>query len=81
MDEKKATATIKPLLFGRIARVLFGLVTLGIIPVFNPGGVGLLVLLFLGISFLVSGMIANPGCEITALLNIFLPSNKKVHFM
>ena len=45
------------------------------------GSVGALLLGFLGLSFLVGGLLANPGCEITALANIFLPRDKRMHFL
>ncbi len=45
------------------------------------GPVGALLLGFLGLSFLVGGLVANPGCEITALANIFLPRDKRMHFL
>ena len=38
-------------------------------------------LALLGLSFLIGGLLANPGCELTALPNLFLRSDKKVHFV
>ncbi len=73
---------LPPLFFGRLSRVLAGVVTLGMIGVVGPselGGWGTALLLFLGVSFLVGGLLGNPGCEITALPNLILPSDKKVH--
>lgn len=62
----------KPQIFGRLLRVIFGVATL-VFLVF-AGSIGLLVqvaIAFLGVSFLVGGLMANPGCEITALPNLF----------
>jgi hypothetical protein len=63
----------KPLLVGRVLRVLSGLAFLGWLffaPLSDMIWNGLL--LFLGISFLVGGIMAHSGCEITALPNLFL---------
>ena len=61
----------KPLLFGRVLRIVFGLATLVSLPF--VGSVGVLAqagLAFVGVSFLVGGLVANPGCELTALPNL-----------
>jgi hypothetical protein len=63
----------RPLFFGRLLRVLFGVATLVSLPFLGP--IGLLAQTasaFLGVSFLVGGIIGNPGCEITALPNLVL---------
>ena len=73
---------LRPLFFGRLTRVLVGLATLIVILAVGPSDLGpwwTIGLLFLGISFLIGGLSGNPGCEITALPNLILPSGKKVH--
>ncbi len=79
---KRSPAELRPLLFGRMTRVVFGILTLVLIPVIGadtltPMGTG--GLLFLGISFLVGGLMGNPGCEITSIPNLVLPQKKRVH--
>lgn len=78
----KPLAKLEPLLFGRVSRVFVGLVSLGLVAFVPLDGFGILgaaALAVLGISFLVGGIVGNPGCEVTALPNLFLPSDKKVH--
>lgn len=63
----------KPRLFGRLLRIAFGVATLTALFFVNTIGLlGQLGLAFLGVSFLVGGIIGNPGCEITALPNLIL---------
>ncbi|MEE9171211.1 MAG: hypothetical protein V3U73_15740 [bacterium] len=84
MNDEQSLAKLRPLLFGRITRMIFGIITLSLIPFVAPGRfevISIVGLLFLGISFLVGGLISNPGCEITALFNLFLPSRKRKHFI
>ncbi len=84
MDSLRSLARLPPLLFGRVSRVVFGIGTLGVLSYVGAEGVGpvgALLLGFLGLSFLVGGLLANPGCEITALANIFLPRDKRMHFL
>ena len=84
MDSLRSLARLPPLLFGRVSRVVFGIGTLGVLAYVGADGVGpvgALLLGFLGLSFLVGGLLANPGCEITALVNIFLPRDKRMHFL
>jgi endonuclease/exonuclease/phosphatase (EEP) superfamily protein YafD len=79
----QTAAHLKPLVIGRLTRVIFGLLTLywstrawhNNVPAIAVS----LALFFLGLSFLVGGIIANPGCEITALVNLLLPKPKRVH--
>lgn len=84
MAETPQPAThLKPLLIGRLSRIVFGLAVIycGIkLWHQNPAAIiaSLAVLLF-GLSFLIGGLIANPGCEITALLNVLRPKEKRVH--
>ena len=73
---------LKPLLFGRLSRVLFGMGTFAVIVFVGPGQLslwGTVALGLLGISFLVGGLMGNPGCEITALPNLFLSKENRVH--
>jgi hypothetical protein len=61
----------KPQFFGRLLRVVFGVTTLLSLLIVGPIGLlAQLAIAFLGVSFLVGGLIANPGCEITALPNL-----------
>ncbi len=83
MDSVQSLAKLRPLLFGRVTRVLFGIGTLGAVAFLGAealGALGASILGFLGVSFLVGGLMANPGCEITALANLLLPRRKRVHF-
>ena len=74
---------LKPLFFGRLTRVVFGLLALywGARLWNNDLGsvAASLGVILLGLSFLVGGLMANPGCEITALVNLLLPAEKRVH--
>ena len=75
-------ATLRPLFIGRLSRVLAGLVSVGavaFVPLYGFGFLGAAALAVLGLSFLVGGVVGNPGCEVTALPNLFLRSDKKVH--
>lgn len=74
---------IHPLLVGRVLRVLAGAGTLWL--ALNMGIDqlslwGFVPLMFLGVSFLVSGIMAMPGCEIYAIPNLFLPRARRLHF-
>ena len=83
MNERRRLATLTPLIFGRVSRVLAGLASLGAIafvPLEGFGLLGAMGLAFLGFSFLIGGVVGNPGCEVTALPNLLLRSDKKVHF-
>ncbi len=63
----------QPLLFGRLLRVTSGLGLLAWLVISPPHGLfwqG--VLMFLGVSLLVGGVMAYPGCEIWALPNLVL---------
>jgi hypothetical protein len=68
--------------FGRVTRVLLGVgtfVLIWVIGVHDLTPVGTGVLVFLGISFLIGGLVANPGCELTAIPNLFLSKKNKIH--
>ena len=76
-------ANVHPLLVGRVLRVLAGAGTLWL--ALNMGIDqlslwGFVPLMFLGVSFLLSGIMAMPGCEIYAIPNLFLPRAKRRHF-
>ncbi len=83
MAEKKGLANLEPLFFGRVTRVLAGVVVLyWASDLWAPdlGSVVAFVLVgFLGVSFLLGGLMGNPGCEITALPNLFYPPEKRYH--
>lgn len=84
MSERQRLAKLKPLFLGRLSRVIVGAVLLIVILFVEFEGTGIIVgvaLAVLGLSFLVGGLMANPGCEVTALLNLLLPAKKQVHFI
>ena len=76
---KTSPARHQPLFFGRLLRVLAGMALLAALPAVGAASFWGVVLLFLGVSFLVGGVLANPGCEITALPNLALPKEKRLH--
>ncbi len=83
MQEHQNLATLPPLLFGRLSRVVFGVVTLAFAVTLGADGLGrfgFAALVLLGLSFLVGGLTGNPGCELSSLPNLVLPSDKRVHF-
>ena len=83
MDSPRRLAKLPPLFFGRVTRVLFGVASLAALTVLGVstlGWTGATILAFLGLSFLVGGLMANPGCEVTALLNVLLPPARRMHF-
>ncbi|MDH3746016.1 MAG: hypothetical protein OES47_13020 [Acidobacteriota bacterium] len=82
MNEERSLARLKPLFFGRLSRVLAGASALLAVPFVGFEGlevIGAVALVGLGLSFLIGGLMANPGCEITALPNLFLRLDKRVH--
>lgn len=84
MVETPQTATqLKPLLIGRASRIVFGTAVLywgaKLWHENVPAIIASLAVLLLGLSFLVGGLMANPGCEITALLNVLRAKEKRVH--
>jgi len=71
----------KPLFFGRLLRVLAGFacfVALPFVAESELAGVGKAGLVLAGLTFVVAGIRANAGCEITALPNLFLPANRQL---
>ena len=84
MAERRSLAKLPPLLFGRVARVLFGAGVLywtAAEGMEELGLTGYTVLILLGLSFLIGGAVGNPGCEVTALPNLFLPKDNQIHFV
>jgi len=98
MDEKKKTSdtlccapmddedesNVRPLLIGRVLRILAGAGTLWLalhlgLDQLGPWGFGSL--LFLAVSFLLSGLMAMPGCEIFAIPNLLFARNKRKYFI
>jgi hypothetical protein len=82
-NNPKLTVPLKPLFFGRITRVVFGAAALywGA-RLWNTDLASVaasLMVILLGLSFLVGGLMANLGCEVTALVNLVLPAEKRVH--
>jgi hypothetical protein len=62
-----------PLFFGRFLRILLGLALFAWLVISPPAGhllQGLLV--FLGVSLVIGGIMAHPGCEICVLPNLLL---------
>ena len=75
--------TLKPLRIGRLilSRLGAGLDTL-VASLWGPSELtwlGFTALMLLGMSFIVGGLVGNPGCEITALPNLVRPSDKRLH--
>jgi hypothetical protein len=73
---------LKPLFLGRLTRILFGLGTFVLIALVGPStltGWGTAALALLGLSFLIGGIVGNPGCELTAIPNLFIAQKKRVH--
>lgn len=84
MAETPQPAThLKPLFIGRVSRIIFGIaVTFWGATLWHQNLAAIiasLAVLLFGLSFLIGGLIANPGCEITALLNVLRPKQKRVH--
>ena len=84
MMTQESPGMLKPLFFGRMTRVLFGLGVFALIVIVGPASLttlGTIGLSFLGVSFLIGGILANPGCEITAIPNLLLPKRSRAHCM
>ena len=75
---KKVTPP-KPKLFGRGLRIIAGVCALVAGIIVGPFGLWGLLLFFLGASFIAGGLMANTGCEITALPNLLLSEEKRLH--
>lgn len=75
-------STLPPLFYGRLARMLAGFITAGVVLFVGRedlGGWGFWGLVFLGLSFFIAGLFAVPGCEITAIPNLLLPKTSQIH--
>jgi len=73
---------LEPLLLGRVSRVLFGVgtfVLIWVIGVDTLTVIGTGALAFLGASFLIGGLMGNPGCELTAIPNLFRSRENQIH--
>lgn len=71
-----------PLFYGRLARILAGIITFGVVLYAgqeNLGSGGFWGLACLGLSFFIAGIFAVPGCEITAIPNLFLSKGSQIH--
>ncbi|MFQ5575256.1 MAG: hypothetical protein ACE5E0_06515 [Terriglobia bacterium] len=82
MANEKPWAKIEPLVIGRVTRILFGIAAFAFIAVVGVQALGVVVTGLLGVlgaSFILGAIMRNPGCEITAIPNLFLPRQKKVH--
>lgn len=83
-SERRATdQPLKPLFWGRTLRVAAGAILLYFaIRLWGAtwaSEIGSFLLGLLGVSFLIGGAVANPGCETTALPNLFLSQEKRVY--
>ena len=82
MNANKNQLKLTPLFFGRLARVIFGIALLGIVAILGVDKVsviGAAIMIFLGVSMLLGGLMGNPGCEITAIPNLFRAREKRLH--
>ena len=73
----------RPLAFGRVSRVLFGvgvILTALLTDLLQISILGFVALIGLGLSFLLGGMLAIPGCELAALPNLLLPKRYRFTF-
>ena len=71
----------QPLFYGRLLRVTSGAAALGAAAMLSTevlGGWGFAGLVFLGLSFIVSGFSGTAGCEVTAIPNLVLPAGRKL---
>jgi hypothetical protein len=82
VKQRRSLAELKPLFLGRLTRVVFGVATLALIWIIGVETLsiwGALAIGFLGVSFVVGGIVGNPGCELTSLWNLATPKEKRVH--
>ena len=71
---------LQPMFFGRLLRVLAGvafLIPIPFVPRFEHAWLAIAGLVLAALTFLAAGLTANPGCEITALPNLFLPPARR----
>jgi hypothetical protein len=74
---------LRPLIVGRITRVVFGAAVIFaalVTGVLHMSVVAFLALVALGLSFFVGGLLAIPGCELSALPNLVLPKRYRFTF-
>ena len=74
---------LRPLKIGRTTRVVFGAAVILIAPVtgvLQISVLGFLALMALGLSFVIGGLLAIPGCELAALPNLMLPKRYRFTF-
>jgi hypothetical protein len=79
---KKSLAVLEPLFFGRVMRVFCGIgcfILIWIIGVDTLTLIGVVALAILGVSLIIGAIVRNPGCEITAIPNLFLSKKKQIH--
>jgi len=70
------------MMIGRVSRIVFGAGTFALIWIVGVdvlGAIGTGALVFLGLSFVIGGLMGNPGCEITAIPNLLRPVKKRSH--
>ncbi len=82
MKNEEPLSKLKPLVIGRVTRLLFGVGMLALVAVIGTSTLsiwGTFALIALGLSFLVGGIVGNPGCELTAIPNLILSKKKKAH--
>lgn len=71
----------RPLFLGRLLRILVGtalVLSASFVPDFDQAWIGTTALILGGATFVVAGIRANPGCEITALPNLLLPAHRQL---
>jgi hypothetical protein len=81
IDGSENRMELKPLFFGRVSRMFFGVGTFVLIwavGVDTLTFIGTGVLVFLGVSFLIGGLMGNPGCELTAIPNLFRSKENQI---
>ncbi len=74
---------LRPLIIGRSTRMFFGvavIVAALVTGVLHISVAGFLALMALGLSFLIGGLLAIPGCELSALPNLMLPKRYRFTF-
>jgi hypothetical protein len=74
---------LPPLTIGRTTRVVFGAAVIFfalVAGILQVSVLGFLALMALGLSFLIGGLLAIPGCELSALPNLMLPKRFRFTF-
>jgi len=79
--EREGLAKLEPLFFGRLTRALAGAATIYAAARLwssDPSNILFTIVLgFLGVSFLVGGLLGHPGCEVTVLPNLLVRPEKR----